>query len=458
MYLKRTKFLIVGMYKSGASACELLLSFGAECWVYDKNLDERTLNFIQKACEKGARQVNRENIEDVIALVDVVVLSPGVPIDDEVPIIARKLRKNIIGELELGSYFNRSPIVAVTGTNGKTTTCSMIDYVLKNANYNSFLAGNIGIPLTKVCNEHSKDDIAVVEVSSFQLETVAHFTPHIACVLNLSPDHLSRHYNMDNYVYLKSRILKNLRESEFAVLNMDDPTVAEFASNTRAKPVYFSMAKEVDGAYLVEGKIYWKKEFLCNCEELALKQGHNIQNALACVCVCKLLGVEKEKIVEGLKNFKGVKHRLQEVAVHNGVKYINDSKATNPASTLSAVKEIENSFTLLIGGREKRGGYEELFNYLKDKSNLKEIIFYGEGAKNLYSIATDCGIKRVNIARNFSNAVKFSFIVSNSDLVLLSPACSSYDEFFSFEERGEKFIELVDEFIGRKSENIQQKA
>ena len=453
MYLKKTKFLIVGMYKSGLSACELLLSYGAECWVYDKNLNEKVGDFIKRACNLGAKSVNSENIEDVISLVDVVVLSPGVPIDDEVPIIARRLKKNIIGELELGSYFNKATTVAVTGTNGKTTTCSMIDYVLKNAEYNCFLAGNIGIPLTKVCNESVPEEISVVEVSSFQLETIAHFTPHIACVLNISPDHLSRHYNMDNYIYLKARILKNLRESEFAVLNADDPIVKDFASKTRAKAVYFSMAKEVDGAYYIDGKIYWRNEYLCDAKNLALKQGHNIQNALACICVCKLLGVEKEKIIEGLSSFKGVKHRLQEVSVHNGVKYINDSKATNPASTLSAIRDMENSFIILIGGREKKGGYEELFSSLKESNLLKEIIVYGESCEKLYEIAKECGIKNINVAHNFNNAVNFAFSLSGAECVLLSPACSSYDEFTCFEERGDKFIELVNGFIGKQGES-----
>ena len=453
MYLKKSKFLIVGMAKSGVSACELLLSFGAQCWVYDKNLDERTEKNIQKCLSLGANCVNNENIEDVISLVDIVVLSPGVPIDNEVPIIARRLRKSIIGELELGSYFTRGAVTAITGTNGKTTTCSMIDYILKNAGCKSNLAGNVGVPLTKVCNDSDWSDITVLEVSSFQLETIAHFTPHIACILNISPDHLSRHYNMDNYVYLKSRILKNLRESEFAVLNADDPIVNDFSINTRAKCIYFSMAKEVEGAYLINGEIYWKGERLCAMDSLSLTQGHNVQNALASICVCKILGVENNLIVNGLCSFKGVKHRLQEFATYNGVRYINDSKATNPASTISAVNSIKEDFVLLLGGRAKQGGYEELFECLKGLEHCKELIIYGECAQMLYEIAKEYQIKRISLTHDFEKAVRLAASVKCVNCVLLSPACASYDEFNCFEERGDKFIQLISELNGNQGEN-----
>ena len=453
MYLKQSKFLIVGMSKSGISSCELLLLNGAQCWIYDKNFDEKIEKNIQECLQLGATLVNKENVEDVIAIVDIVVLSPGVAIDSEVPIIARKLRKNIIGELELGYYFMRGAIVGVTGTNGKTTTCSMIDYILNNAGYKCNLAGNIGIALTKVCKDSQLEDVSVVEVSSFQLETIARFAPHVACVLNISPDHLSRHYNMDNYIYLKSRILKNLRESEYAVLNADDAIVNEFSKNTRAKSIYFSMVKEVDGAYFLNGEIYWKGERLCNMDDLALKQGHNIQNALATICVCKILGVEKDIIVDGLCTFKGVKHRLQEVLICNGVKFINDSKATNPASTLSAINSIKDKFVLLLGGRAKQGGYEELIESLKNNPNFSELIVYGECNEMLFNLAKKNKIQRVNLTHNFEQAVKLAFAIRDINCVLLSPACASYDEFSCFEERGEKFIELINEFSGIQGEN-----
>ena len=298
------------------------------------------------------------------------------------------------------------------------------------------------IPLSSKCEDDC--EIAVTEVSSFQLETIARFTPHIACVLNISPDHLTRHYNMENYVYLKSRILKNLRESEYAVLNADDERICEFAMNTRGKAVYFSLSKEVDGAYVKNGVIYWQNEEIIGVNELPLKGAHNLQNVVASVCICKLLGIDKESIKKGIIQFKGIKHRMQILESCDGVTYINDSKATNANSTLSAVNWIDKPFILLLGGKEKGDGYEDLFSKLKTNENLKEIIIFGESRNTLHKTACSKGIERINLTVGFENAVKLAFLTaSKGDCILLSPACSSLDEFNGYEERGERFIELV---------------
>ena len=451
MYLRKSKFLIVGISKSGYNACKLLLMRGAECYLFDSDLNGKAQKFIKELIDKGAKLANKENIEDVISICDIVVLSPGVPIDNEIPILARRLKKNIIGELELGYYFTKSPIVAVTGTNGKTTTCSLIDFILKKAGINSCLAGNIGTPLTGECEKIDEKGIFVVEVSSYQLETIAKFTPHIACIINISPDHLTRHYNMDNYVYLKSRILRNLRESEFAVLNADDERITEFTQLTRAKPVFFSMAKEVDGAYLIDNKLYFKGEFIMDADKFALKGGHNLQNALVAICVCKLLGIEKDAIVNGLSEFRGVKHRIQEISRKEGIVYLNDSKSTNPASTISALSVIKSPTILLLGGREKGEGYDELFEKIKANPFIKEIIVYGECKDKLYNFAKRSFIDNVSVVKGFETAVKLAFLcLKEGYVLLLSPACSSFDEFENFEERGDRFIELVKIHTGEK--------
>ncbi len=444
MYFRKNKFLIVGLSRSGYSACNALLSKNAECYIFDDNLNSGIQSNIDKLCDRGAKLVNGENIENAIELCDVVVLSPGVAIDNQIPILARRLKKNIIGELELGFYLTKSPLVAVTGTNGKTTTCSLIDHVLSKSSINSYLAGNIGIPLCEYCDKYDENTIGVVEVSSFQLESIAFFAPHIACILNISPDHLSRHYNMDNYYYLKGRILKNLRESEYAVLNADDKKICSFAENTRAKVVYFSLNEKVNGAYLLSDKIYWKDEFLLDINELSLCGIHNVQNVLVTICVCKILGVEKQIIIEGLKDFKGVKHRVQFICEKNGVKYYNDSKSTNPMATVSAINTIKENIHILIGGRDKGEGYEQLFSTIDLSQKVKSIVLYGESAEKLYKIAKKYCKKEINLVNKFENATKFSKLIAKSgECVLLSPACSSFDEFNGFEERGEKFIELV---------------
>ncbi len=448
MYLKRSKFLIVGISKSGYFATKLLLSKGAECYIYDKDQNGIAKKFIEELCEKNANLVNGENVEDVISRVDTVVLSPGIPIDNEIPIMARRMKKNIIGELELASYFINSPLVAITGTNGKTTTCSLVDHALKKANIKSYLAGNVGIPLSSYC-DNEECEIGVVEVSSFQLETVARFCPHIACVLNISPEHLNRHYQMENYVYLKSRLLKNLRESEYAVLNYDNEKIREFSINTRGQIVYFSMCEEVDGAYYLNNKIYWKGDFIVEANEISIKGGHNIQNVLACICICKLLGVEKEVIREAIKEFKGVKHRLQKITEKDEVLYINDSKSTNPDSTFAASVAMKKPFILLFGGQDKGSGYEKLFFDLSANEKLKEIVIYGASRDKLYKAASEKLRKNINLTTDFERAVKLAFAcVSKGDAILLSPGCSSFDEFSGFEERGEKFIEMVNAHVG----------
>ena len=447
MYFKKDKFLVVGLSKSGLCASEALLMRGAECYIYDENLNSCLSSSVEELINRGAKLVDKERIDEAIRLCDTVVLSPGVPIDNEIPIMARRMRKNIIGELELGSYFAKSPIVAVTGTNGKTTTCSLISNILEKAQIANCLAGNIGMPLTKECEKVDENGVLVVEVSSFQLETIARFLPHIACITNISPDHLSRHYNMDNYEHLKSRILKNLRESEYAVLNADDQRICRFAENTRAKICYFSMANETEGAYLIENKIYWKGEYLLGANDLPIKGGHNLQNALVAICACKLLGIDNDCIVDGLLNFKGVKHRTQEIGIHKGVTFINDSKATNPNSTESAISLMKQNFVLLLGGRKKGEGYDGLFKKLANNSYLKEIVVYGESKDDLYSLAKNLSIENISVVTNFERAVKYSFLtLEGGDLLLLSPACASYDEFSGYEERGDKFIELVKEF------------
>ena len=225
MYLKRTVFLVVGLSKSGTGITELLLQKGAKCYVYDDNENDRVKANVSALTEKGAIEVGKTEVFALLRKIDAVVLSPGVAIDHEIPLAAKKLGKRVTGELELASSFCPAPIIAVTGTNGKTTTCTMIDAVLKKAKLNSVLCGNVGTPLSFVENELTDDDIVVVEASSFQLETVRSFTPHIAIITNITPDHLSRHYNMDNYVYVKSKILANLTETEYAVLCYDDPLV-----------------------------------------------------------------------------------------------------------------------------------------------------------------------------------------------------------------------------------------
>ncbi len=376
--------------------------------------------------------------------ITVVVLSPGVAIDHEIPLKAKKLGKRITGELELASEFCLAPVIAVTGTNGKTTTCTMIDDILKSGGINSVLCGNVGTPLSSVLPCLNDDSVVVCETSSFQLETVSRFSPHIAVVTNITPDHLSRHYNMENYVYLKGKILSNMRESEFAVLNFDDKIVKSFGEKTRCKVVYFSAQTEVNGAYVADGKVYYKGKFIGEISDLPISGEHNVYNLLAAVCVAEIMGLDEEIILTGIKGFKGVKHRIQYIKSVNGVDYYNDSKATNPDATIKAIDSMEKPTVLILGGKDKGLDYGELFVKIKT-SNVKSIVFTGESAARMYNAAKKECITNLSVAEDFTLAVKLAGLSAEyGDAVLLSPACSSFDRFTDYEARGDEFIRITE--------------
>lgn len=444
MFFANNSFLSVGISKSGYACTLALLNRGAKCYIYDDALNDETNVLYGELISKGAISVNKDDCKKTVGEVDVVVLSPGVPIDSEIPSLAYKLGKFVTGELEVGYRMSLAPIIAVTGTNGKTTTCTLINEIFNHAKIKNCVAGNIGTPLCSVCDNIDCFTPCVVEVSSFQLETVSTFMPHIACVLNITSDHLDRHYNMQNYIYLKSKILMQMHESEYAVLNADDETVCSFAKLTKAKSIFFSRNKRTNGAYLQGGSIFYNESEICKSDELLLKGNHNIENVLACVCVAKLCNIQNDIIKEALCGFVGVKYRQEKIVECNGITYINDSKATNPDSALKAVDSLEGNIILLVGGIDKGAGYEDFFEKIFLSGKIKMLVIYGKSRKKLYDYAEQAGIKNVYVCVEFDKAVKAAFEAAVSgDTVLLSPACSSFDEFKGYEERGERYTRLI---------------
>lgn len=441
MYFKKEVFLILGLMKSGLSCGKLLLSRGAKCYFYENNVFVREKN--REAIELlGGIIVDDDNVNEILNEISVLVLSPGFPIDNAISKKARDKGIRITGELELGCDCLNCVIVAVTGTNGKTTTTYLVNELLKNFGIKSEAVGNIGTPVTSLVGKESFDDVAVTEVSSFQLETCNRIVPHIAVILNITPDHLERHYTFENYVYMKSKLIQNMRESEFVVLNYDDDNVRELKSKTRAKVLYFSLKEKTDGAYIVDDKIYFKDEFILDKSDFLLKGEHNISNALASVCVAKLMGVDNDTIKRTLNNFKGAKHRIEYVTTINDVDFYNDSKSTNPDSTVKAVETMEKPTLLLLGGKDKNLDYS--FMMEKIVSKIKGLYLYGETRYKLYDNAKKIGIKNISIAKNMESAIKLAYNdAERGQCILLSPACSSFDEFNGYEERGEKFIGIV---------------
>ena len=453
MYFKHQKFMVAGLSKSGSAAANFLLDRGAVVYLYDDVNAEAVRRTVADLEARGAVPIRQGGLAAAIDECDVLVLSPGIPIDHELPVAFRKKGKRIVGEAELGSLFLRAAMVAVTGTNGKTTTVTMLDEIFRAAGLNSMACGNIGVPLLSCVDRLGYDDIAVTEVSSFQLETLTSIRPHVAVITNIAEDHLNRHYTMENYIFLKSKILRNMRESEYAVLNYDDNAVRAFAKDLRCGVRWFSVRERAEGAYLYEGGLYFENEKIMEVADLSLKGEHNVKNALAAICAAKLMGVESTAVAKALANMRGVRHRIERVGEVGGVVYVNDSKGTNVDATLNAVRCMQTETVLLLGGQDKGYDYDKLFYDLKESKVIHSVL-YGENRFKLLNSAVRQNESRITLCADFSLAVRIAAMTAKAgQCVLLSPASSSFDAFAGYEERGEAFERLVGR-LGEEYEHI----
>ena len=446
MLLERQSFLVAGLSRSGSASARYLKTHGAaQVFIYDDVDDENVRESAESLTAIGCRVVSKEELLTMCDKCDVLVLSPGIPIDHALPVSFRRAGKRIVGEAEIGVRALHCPVVAVTGTNGKTTTVTMIDEVLRAAGKKSVACGNVGKPITSCIEELGENGIAVAEISSFQLETLYSLVPHVAVILNVTEDHLNRHYSMDNYIYLKSRLLKNSTESEYAVLNYDDPIVRGFAEKTKAKVVFFSTRERVEGGYIEDGAFFFAGERLFAVAELPLDGEHNLSNALAAICACKLMGAGNAAISAALKGFRGIRHRLQKVGDIGGITFIDDSKATNVDSALKAIASVKGESVLLVGGKDKGYDYEPLFEGIK-RSGVAHAVIYGENAFHILNAALKSNFTAVTLCRPFDIAVRIAYLTAQrGQNVLLSPASASFDAFKSYEERGERFIQIYNE-------------
>ncbi len=442
MLFSRQTFLVAGLSKSGISASEYLIAHGAKVYVFDDVEDGNVAHAAAALEERGCVRIRKDELAEKSEKCDILVLSPGIPVDHSLPVAFRRAGKRVIGETELGALALRCPVVAVTGTNGKTTTVTMIDEIFKKAGMKSVACGNIGKPISSCAEELGEKGIAVAEISSFQLETLYSLRPHVAVVLNVTEDHLNRHYNMENYIYLKSRILKNSAESEYAVLNYDDPVVRGFAEKTKAKVIWFSLKERVEGGYVSEGNFCYFGEKLFPVSDLPLEGAHNEANALAALCAAKIMGAPDGAIFSALKSFRGVAHRLQTIGTLGGVTFIDDSKATNVDSAIKAIGSVKAETVLLLGGKDKGYSYEPLFDEIKN-SGVVHAVIYGENAFRILNAALKKGFTSVTLCRPFDLAVRVAYLTAKKGQnVLLSPASASFDSFRSYEERGERFAQV----------------
>ncbi len=452
MYFPMQRFLVAGLSRSGVAAAEYLLERHAKAvYLYDDVDDEHVRAAAERLAARGCRVLTKEEAFSGTEECDVLVLSPGIPIDHPLPVAFKKARKAIVGEAELAARVLPCPVIAVTGTNGKTTTVSMIGHILKEAGMRAVVCGNVGRPVCACLSELTADAVAVMEVSSFQLETLVSLRPHIAVVTGIAEDHLNRHYTMENYIYLKSRILKNSAESEYAVLNMDDPVVRAFSEKTRARVVGFSLAGKTDGAYIRDGDIMWREERILSADELPVGGKHNEADALAAVCACKLMGAESAAVASALASFRGVEHRLQTLGEVDGVTFIDDSKATNPDAAIGAAESVKGESVLILGGKDKGYSYEPLFAALR-RTGVVQTVLCGENAFRLLDAAMREKYSRVTLCRSFDLAVRVAFYTAKKGQnVLLSPASASFDAFKNFEERGERFAQLMEELRAERA-------
>jgi len=378
---------------------------------------------------------------------DFIVISPGVPTD--IPLVkeAKKLGKEVISEVELAYRMTQTPIAAITGTNGKTTTTALLGEIMKESGRKTFVVGNIGNPMIKEVKNALPEDLFVLEVSSFQLETTVHFRPKVSAILNITPEHLNRHKTLENYIDAKAMIFRNQKQEDYTVLNWDDEQTRKLSSLTNSKTLFFSRKDVLDeGAYVEDGYLTIvlnnKKEKIIDIKDIFIPGEHNLENALAASLMAYCLGVEAHTIRKVLKEFKGVEHRIEYVTEIDGVIYYNDSKGTNPDSSIKAIKTMTRPTILIAGGYDKGSDFDEFVSYFKGK--VKALILLGETADKIKESAQRAGFYNIYKVSTMGEAVKKSKeLAKPGDCVLLSPACASWDMFKNFEERGKVFKDAV---------------
>ncbi len=458
MDLNEKKVLVFGAGISGEAAAGLLLRQGARVILYDgnKNLDLQSVKSriadsvrdMTDRPEENLKIVSGEFPEEVVKELSLAVISPGVPADLPVVEQMRNLDIPVWGEIELAYAFGRGDVLAITGTNGKTTTTALLGEIMANYKESVFVVGNIGNPYTSIVPRTEESSVIVAEISSFQLETIHTFRPKVSAVLNITPDHLNRHHTMEAYVAAKERIAENQTKEDVCVLNYEDKLLREFGERTKAEVLYFSSKRKLKrGVYLDSGEIIidlGEKISLCSVDSLHILGTHNYENVMAAAAMAYAYGVPAEVIQKTVCQFRGVEHRIEFVAEKNGVAFYNDSKGTNPDAAIRGIQAMNRPTVLIGGGYDKDSTYEEWINAFDGK--VKKLVLLGATRDKIAETARRLGFEDIVMADSFEEA--FDKCVEYSrpgDAVLLSPACASWGMFKNYEERGDKFKELVNQ-------------
>lgn len=441
-------YLVVGAGKSGEAAIDLLLREGKTCILYDGN-EKLSLSDLRAKHEnwKDLPIYAGDCPREVLEKADIAVLSPGVPTDLPIVDAMRDHGMKIWGEVELAYELGKGQVCAITGTNGKTTTTSLTGEIMKTAFDSVFVVGNIGIPYTGVADQTKDDSVIVAEISSFMLETIDEFHPHVSAILNITPDHLNRHHTMENYIKAKENITKNQTKDDVVILNYEDPVLRAFGQTLPMKVVYFSSKERVPGGMYVENghlisEFTGEKEDVLSVKELNIVGAHNYENALAAIAFGQAMGVSLDNIRKALRHFQAVPHRIEFTCEKRGVRFYNDSKGTNPDAAIKAVDAMEWPTCLIGGGYDKGNDFTEWVSHFPGK--VKKLALIGVTAEKIAKACDQIGFKDYVFCKSFKEAIDCCYEAAESgDCVLLSPACASWDMFKSYEERGDIFKDYV---------------
>lgn len=454
-YIVDKKVVVIGLSRSGKAVGRLAKKKKAHVYVSEitnNELIRRRARFLQR------QNINVElgkHTQAFLKGADLIVTSPGVKSDAPPLVWAKKNKIQVVSEIEFASWFSKVPIVAITGSNGKTTVTTLLGQIAKDAGRGVVVCGNIGVPFSEKILKHKSAEFIILEVSSFQLQYIKKFSPYISIILNITQNHLDYHHSMKEYKQAKSNILINQKADDFTILNFDDKKVKKFSKTTKAKTLFFSKEKKdllkyIDkcyGACWLDGKnifTYWQDKYqkVVNVDELNLKGMHNIENVMVCVLAVCVLGIKKEKMLKTLKKFKGLEHRCELVRRKRGIAFINDSKSTTVDATAKALSIFEDHSVILIaGGRDKESDFSLLKSVAKKKISL--LVLIGEAKYKIRNSLTDNAIKCV-FANTLKQAVQLAYKNADANTtILFSPMCSSFDMFDNFEHRGKVFKSIV---------------
>uniref|UniRef100_A0A7V2ZIT6 UDP-N-acetylmuramoylalanine--D-glutamate ligase n=1 Tax=Ignavibacterium album TaxID=591197 RepID=A0A7V2ZIT6_9BACT len=445
MEIKNKKISIIGAARSGIGAAKLAKKFGAFPFVSDSANEEKLKSSIDILKNLNVEFEIGSHSQTVYEC-DLMVVSPGVPSDAEVIKNAKEKNIKVISELEFASWFCKGIIIGITGTNGKTTTTSLCGYLFNECGVKTYVAGNIGLAFSEIADQVKENEFVALEISSFQLDLIENFKPKVAMILNITPDHLNRYENsVEKYALSKQHIYRNQDENDYLILNNDSNLLKQYLLEHKSKTFWFSTIEKVlNGCWLENDRIVFSEnsveKFSCKTSDIFIRGEHNIQNAMAVIIAAKIFGFDNEKILYALKTFKGVEHRLEFVKEIEGIKFINDSKATNIDSVIVALKSFDEPIFLILGGLDKGNDYSVIEDLVVKK--VKKIYAIGSSAEKIFNYFHNK--VKTEIRKDLEEVVASALSEARSgDVVLLSPACASFDMFENYEHRGKVFKEIV---------------